>query len=322
VEETGSVNGLIYVGGTRYNVFSGYNAPLNQWTHAAYTVKQGRMDIYINGKWRAKTDIPVGAFNTNTNPLRIAGQGSDSTQPWFRGLIDEVRIYNRALSEEEIRYLYNRGAPIAHWKFDEGEGNIAYDSSGNGNNGTIYGAQWVQGKFASALSFDGVDDYVEVPNSPSLNPTNEITVEAWFYPMSYTSGTGWHGIVGKAGFTNGYLLWVEETGSVNGLIYVGGTRYNVFSGYNAPLNQWTHAAYTVKQGRMDIYINGQWRAKTDIPVGAFNTNTNPLRIAGQGSDSTQPWFRGLIDDVRIYNYARSPEQILQDYNEGLATHFK
>jgi len=69
------------------------------------------------------------------------------------------------LSEEEIRYLYNRGAPIAHWKFDEGKGNIAYDSSGNGNNGTIsqWRPTWVHGKFGSALSFDGVDDYVEVP---------------------------------------------------------------------------------------------------------------------------------------------------------------
>jgi len=200
------------------------------------------------------------------------------------------------------------------WHFDEGSGTTAYDDSGNGNNGTIYGATWVSGKFGQALSFDGVDDYVEIPNSASLNPTNEITVEAWFYPVSYTSGTGWHGIVGKAPYTNGYLLWVEETGSVSGLIYVGGIRYNVYSGYNAPLNQWTHAVYTVKQGRMDIYINGQWRAKTDIPTGAFNTNTNPLRIAGQGEDSTQPWFRGLIDDVRIYNRALTDAEISDLYN--------
>ncbi len=57
---------------------------------------------------------------------------------------------------------------VAHWTFDEGSGNIAYDSSGNGNDGTINGAEWDAGKYGPALHFNGQDNYVEVPTSDSL----------------------------------------------------------------------------------------------------------------------------------------------------------
>ncbi len=67
---------------------------------------------------------------------------------------------------------------IAYWSFDEGSGGIAYDSAGS-NHGTIYGASWVDGISGHALSFDGVDDYIEVPDSDSLDIANEITIEAW-----------------------------------------------------------------------------------------------------------------------------------------------
>ena len=71
----------------------------------------------------------------------------------------------------------SREGPVAEWHFDEGTGNIVKDSSGNGNDGIIYSATWVDGKFGKALSFDGVDDYVDV-----TGPTgtfNELTIETW-----------------------------------------------------------------------------------------------------------------------------------------------
>ena len=67
---------------------------------------------------------------------------------------------------------------IAYWEFDEGGGTIAYDSAGD-NNGTIYGAVWTTGQIDGALSFDGVDDYVDVSDSASLDITAEITIGAW-----------------------------------------------------------------------------------------------------------------------------------------------
>ena len=124
------------------------------------------------GSW----DFLVGASGWNSNnPFTSWGL--------FNGTIDEVRIYNRVLSEAEIRYHYNKGKPIAHWKFDEGEGSTAYDSTDNDNDGTIHGATWTTGKHGTALSFDGVDDYVEVTGSDSsispLKITDTLTIEVW-----------------------------------------------------------------------------------------------------------------------------------------------
>ena len=80
---------------------------------------------------------------------------------------------------------------VAEWHFDEGSGSVVKDISGNGNNGTIYGATWVDGKFGKALSFDGMDDYVEITYG-SLSPIGSLsyfTTEAWI-KTSDTSSIG------------------------------------------------------------------------------------------------------------------------------------
>lgn len=74
---------------------------------------------------------------------------------------------------------------MAHWHFDEGSGNTAYDSSGNNNNGMIHGANWTSGVSGYALSFDGIDDYVSFPNLPLSNPSY-ITVNI----MVHNNGLG------------------------------------------------------------------------------------------------------------------------------------
>ncbi|MCK4624993.1 MAG: hypothetical protein KAV00_06770, partial [Phycisphaerae bacterium] len=69
---------------------------------------------------------------------------------------------------------------IACWKFDEAKGDRLLDTSGNGNHGTIHGATWTKGRVGGGLRFDGVDDYVEVPKSASLNSANEeVTLMCW-----------------------------------------------------------------------------------------------------------------------------------------------
>jgi hypothetical protein len=77
--------------------------------------------------------------------------------------------------------------PVAYWKFDGGQGSTVYDSAGK-NNGTIRGAEWTAGRFNNALSFDGVDDYVEVPDDSSLRfmQSSSFTISAWVMPVLET----------------------------------------------------------------------------------------------------------------------------------------
>jgi hypothetical protein len=290
----------------------------NTWQHIAGVISGTSAYIYYNGILVGSGTVP--SLQTTSINLIIGKKAYvGSVVIPFKGLIDEVRIYNRALSEEEIRYLYNRGAPIAHWKFDEGKGNIAYDSSGNGNNGTIYGAQWVQGKFGSALSFDGVDDYVQTPIFTPSGVLNSfpLTVSAWiyYYPdtgKTYTYISNWAG---------SYTGWFIQKSNANRFyIAIGTGSYFVTTDVPITTEGWVHTTAVIKGvGRpVEFYLNGTLVKSATLP--SYSPGYNYLTIGAHPGPSM--FIRGLIDDVRIYNYARTPEQILQDYNAGLSAHFK
>jgi hypothetical protein len=289
------------------------------WYHAVavYDKNLGKIFVYLNGTLKNPDGTSVtGSITHNDLPLDIGSMGG--LYP-FNGLIDEVRIYNRALSEEEIRYLYNRGAPIAHWKFDEGKGNIAYDSSGNGNNGTIYGAQWVQGKFGSALSFDGVDDYVETSLANVPSGSSPFTISLWINPLANKSmHLVWWGesVSGKLNHLDLRTTDIDTAKKIRHAWYGNDFSVNV----DWQVNSWQHIVVTWDGTYRKIYYNGNLLGTQTPPTP--NVTATTVKIAKINSGVSGTWYNGLIDDVRIYNYARSPEQILQDYNAGLSTHFK
>ena len=77
---------------------------------------------------------------------------------------------------------------VAHWAFDEGQGTIAYDSTGNGHDGAFQGdPQWVAGKIKGALEFDGDGDFVEVPDHPDLHLWESYTLAAWIFQTESSS---------------------------------------------------------------------------------------------------------------------------------------
>jgi len=104
------------------------------WYHVVGTYDLSKLRIYVNGKFENDFDL-TGSISSN-NYHTIIGDRSALDRS-FTGSIDEVRIYNRALSAEEIRYHYNHGGPVASWNFDEGSGTVIHDSSGNGFDGTL-----------------------------------------------------------------------------------------------------------------------------------------------------------------------------------------
>jgi len=166
-----------------------------------------------------------------------------------------------------------------------------------------------------ALSFDGADDYVEVPDSASLTPS-EITIEAWIYPLNWTHTPIAVVIATKRTVnTNGYMFfWFATTKTIT--IDFGGNTQRWNTGYDPPLNTWTHLAYTfsgVNKGK--FYVNGNLYATTTT-IGAFAASTGPLRV-GMDSITPQYWFKGSIDEVRIYNRPCTATEISTHYSQGI-----
>ncbi len=289
--------------------------PLNTWAHVtcAWENSTGQLKLYINGKFNNARPSRQGSVSSTLNSLYI---GSALHSNGF--IVDDLRVYNRALTEAEVKYHYNRGGPVAQWDMDEGGGSVINDKSGNGNDGTIFGATWAQGKRGSALSFDGVDDYVNAGNGQSMDITDKITLSAWVNPSSWGSSDFPRIIVKETGVSvNSYALYVRKDNSL--LTFVSGG--NLTTTETIPFNQWTHitAIYDSAGGTNNrkIYFNGRLVAQN---TGTSQINSTAYNVfIGNGPDNSRQWD-GLIDEVKIYDYARTEEEIRLDYNAGVATH--
>jgi hypothetical protein len=207
-------------------------------------------------------------------------------------------------------------SPVGYWKFDEGSGNIAHDSSGNGNDGIIHTATWTTGIVGDALHFNGVDSWVEIPSSPALTGLSQITLEAWIEQDSLS--TDLKGIISKCdGWfppTNAeYFLGVNDNGRVlfdidNGVSIAGS---NPPTHYITEAGTWYHVAGTWSGSDYAIYVNGVEVFSGTCTPQTTRSNTLPVQIGRHGS---WPWvyFNGIIDEVKIYNYARTAEEIQSD----------
>ena len=287
------------------------------WHHiaASYKKDRGTVQVFVDGVMDKETAVTANSIVTNSNPFSI-GHCLGWGDTWFTdGSIDEVRIYNRALSEDEIRQLYNQKKPVLEMKFDEGSGTMAYDESFNNNDGTLGGDGlgtdlpiWAQGKFGGALSFDGTDDYASLSSTNILG--SKWTVGAWVYPANNN--------VRKFFFSQGYAYFdLNASGKFYGYVPTNGTTLNMLSNSTYIANQWYYVSYTFDGALGSLYINGRLD-KTAVASGTANTGTT--RIGQYGANGF--FWNGLIDNLNVYNYARSAGEVLVDYNNGLAAHLR
>jgi chitodextrinase len=192
-----------------------------EWTHVATTYDGTTLSLYVNGVLKASLPV-TGAITQSTGPLRMGG--NDVWNEWFAGLIDDVRVYNRALTPAELQadMLAPVAGParglVAAYSFDETSGSTAADASGNGNVGTVTGAAWTAaGKHGGALSFDGVKDWVTVADAPSLGLSAAMTLEAWVKPSILGAPHSRTVLIKQAPFALVYALYADtEDGSPSG----------------------------------------------------------------------------------------------------------
>ena len=241
----------------------------------------------------------------------VAGGGRPETIGWgytgrdhyhFKGMIDDVRIHDRALTAEELT-SHSRGNGVACWAFDEGEGATAGDSSRNKNRATIHGAEWVPGKSGKALKLDGMDDYVEVPDSPSLRVREALTVEAWVYPTP-PHQKGYGGIINNiAGHANSRLL-ILNSGDTMAQVFIGGSTQTV-KGPAVKNGTWNHVAYVYDGAREYWVVNGV-RGKEYPRNGALHTISNPTFLTQSHPDINRPHDLLAYPDGRTLILAGTP----------------
>ncbi len=197
---------------------------------------------------------------------------------------------------------------VAAYGFNAGSGSSAADSSAAGNTGSISGPTWnASGRYGSALSFDGVNDWVTTPDASSLDLTNAMTLEAWVRPSALG---GWRTVIFKerpGGVV--YGMFADQAGSRPlGQVFIGSER-NATGTAALPLNAWTHLATTFDGAVVRLYVNGVLAGSTAIS-GAMAASTGVLRIGG--NSIWGEWFAGLIDEVRVYNRVLSAAEVQQD----------
>ncbi len=257
-----------------------------QWHHVALSYQNpGELKGYIDGR----LDLDRTSTITIKADRTYIGVGADNAPVnFFNGSIDEVAIYSKALSLQEIIEINNSG----RGKFIER----------------------VDGQSGNALSFDGIDDYVNVSNLDEQDvKTNNITISAWVntnyignYQTIYTqagSGTTFPGY-------GGIFLRLNQSNSVNFVMDDSSSSTNLYSANPLNQNTWYHLAVTDNGTTTKLYVNGSLE-DTDN-----HRNTNPdnnILIGRNWLGGSFLGFTGTIDEVMVFNQALSQENITSIY---------
>jgi Ca2+-binding RTX toxin-like protein len=315
--------------------------PLNAWTHLATTYDGANLRLYVNGVLRRT--VPVTGLITVGDihgPLRIGGNNAFPDVAgvfggeFFTGLLDEVKVYNRALSAAEIN-LDMGGTPppqptpagglVLNLSFNTDTVvstattvSTVSDASGLGNHGTVQGAVPVAAGKGGALLFDGIDDSVVVADSASLDLTTGMTIEAWVNPAVVDGLNGWETVVLKEGAEArvccsnllSYALYAHDAAAGPAGYIRSGVDQGIHTTPAIPAGAWTHLATTYDGANLRIYVNGALAATRGL-TGAIAVGVGPLRIGGNNAFPGE-FFKGLIDEVKVYNRALSAAEINAD----------
>ena len=295
-------------------------------------------EIYINGAEDGATDTgTIGNIGSLANAVVLAlGAESDVGNP-FDGKLDENRLYNRALSPDEIAQLYRLNTPTGleaglnlylSFNGQDTTPTTVLDRSGVGHIGTLGGSTAkTGGKIGQAVTFDGIGDVITIPDHPSLdfNYNEDFSISFWAkFPVNQADTSDVDNAVFEKWSNNGtgapyYVDIWNQGGDAGRLAFkrydlTNASQVNSVSTVND--DKWHHIV-TMKSGAtMYIYIDGvQDNTGTDITT-ATTTNADNLCIANRCAPSNAIDFQGSIDEFRIYSRALTVGEITALYNMG------
>jgi uncharacterized repeat protein (TIGR02543 family) len=201
------------------------------------------------------------------------------------------------MTSTTIGYEYHYGL-VAHWKFDDGSGNTAADSSGNGNTGTLRnGPIWTTGKINGALSFDGTNQYVEIGAQDIVSPW---TASFWLERQDSSNSNA------ALLDSPNYSLKLEQYPNLNNVgVSTYGVADHIFN-YEAPIGNWAHLVFVGTQTQVALYVDGALEESIAASISCPMAQISSVSRA----------VNGTIDEVRVYNRALTAAEILELYDAG------
>ena len=229
-----------------------------------------------------------------------------------------------ATDQSGISYLTKTFPPtglVGWWRFNKGEDlSIAYDSSGNSNNGTVEGgATYEPSPMGWALSFDGLDDYVFCGSGDSLKPKQNITIEMWVKPSS--TQNQYADILGGHQNNQGYVVQ-QDSNNLNNYYFAynndgTGTGWQgMWITTTLISDKWQHFVVQKEGDIIRHFLDGELSAIGDVSGGIWYSPIEPFYIGIGFSLTSNRYFEGSIDDVRIWNFALPEDQLgkIYDFN--------
>jgi hypothetical protein len=300
---------------------SSVNLVTDRWYFAVgtYDSASGDMKLYLDGVEVASGSHAVGGAVDVDPSVPVAIGANGTAERFFNGILDDVRVYDRALSSDEIAELAKLPGPIAHWKLDETSGPTAVDSEGSHDGTWTNDPVPAPGVIDGGLDFDGSNDYVDAGTFDVSG--SGITMMGWFNAEAIATDDG--RIVSKANGPNEGDAWWQlsttDAGASRFLrmrIKAGGTTTTFAdNSVNLVTDQWYFAVgtYDSASGSMKLYLDGvEVRSGTHVVGGALDTNASvPVALGANGS--AERFFNGILDDVRVYDYALDAGAIADYY---------
>lgn len=229
-------------------------------------------------------------------------------------------------------------SPVAYYGFDEQEGAVTKDLSGNRNDANLTNANWMTSALwrmhrypsNSWMGFNGLNAYLSAPDRPTLDPTGDLTVEAWErwsvspYPLPAAQQQAVIITKGNADSVYQYRLWHDYSSTQNPRfrfsIRVGTTVRQRYSITLAKKDTWYYVVGTWNRttGRMSIFVNGIRESSATYATAALTTTANRLTVGARYNTNgitLSRFFPGQIDEVAVYNRCLSDAEVMERYRK-------
>jgi hypothetical protein len=319
-----SVRVVLYNGST-WIVTSASYSPLGAgWHHYAFSFSDvtNELKIYIDGTLVNTTTITDSIDYSGLGTATVVGRhGGGAAIYDLDGRIDDVRIYNYALTQAEIAVIYGL---VGHFRLNETTGTAVADASGAGNAGTLTGtASWTAAVKSNGhrFSYTDGDDYITIANSSSLQDVQEedYSLACWFKPESIPPGSGsannaTYGLITKNGLTMG-LGYTNNQKFTVGHVFADSSFVQMETANTFAPGSYYHVLAIVRRaaGTVSLYVNGQLEATQSFAANKAayeqGTATWKLGIANPGAGSYKYAADGTLDDARLYNRALTAQEI-------------